>query len=372
MTKNLPPKPPVPAAPGLSPKDVLEQSHAVLSSIPSILITINAKGNITSWNQVTEHKFGITAAEVLNRPWEKCGIQWDHGKLYAGMEESRSLGKPVRVDDVVFKRTNGEKGILGFTVIPILGEAGNALEWILFGADVTERKNLEMLKDEFIGTVSHELRTPLTVMREATSQVHDGMFGPLNEEQKRILTMSMSAMDRLERIISDLLDISKIEAGKFTLKIQPVDMVEVVKEVLTAFRIRLRNKGLTVKENYPAEEIEIHADRDKIIQVLTNLIGNAIKFTDKGGLEISVELRGDEMECSIRDTGKGIGQEDLPKVFSKFEQFDRVPGPGDMGTGLGLAISKGIVERHGGKIWVESKLGQGSRFAFILPRKPLQ
>ena len=231
-----------------------------------------------------------------------------------------------------------------------------------------ELKKLDQLKSDFISTVSHELRTPLTSIREVTSQVLDGILGETTKEQREFLPIALSEIDRLGRIIEDLLDISKIESGKVELKKEVIDIVPLVKEVISSSVSEAKNKGLEIRENFPKEPIVVYADKDRIIQVFTNLVGNSIKFTEKGYIEISVVDKQTHVECSVSDTGKGISENDLPKVFSKFQQFGRTAGAGEKGTGLGLSIAKGIVELHDGKIWVESKLNKGTKFTFTLPK----
>ncbi len=236
-----------------------------------------------------------------------------------------------------------------------------------------EKKNkqleqLDELKDDFINNVSHELRTPLTIIRESISQITDGLFGEVNEKQNKYLNKSLMNIDRLKKIIEDLLDISKIEKGKLEVFKENVDMVELIEDVVANFTIKAQNKGLEIKANISQERMKVLADKEKIIQVLTNLVGNACKFTDKGCIEISAVLNATHVECSIQDTGIGIASQDLPRLFSKFDQISRQAGPGEKGTGLGLAITKGIVELHDGQIHVESVLGKGTKVTFTLPK----
>lgn len=237
-----------------------------------------------------------------------------------------------------------------------------------------ERKNkelmkLDQLKSEFISTVSHELRTPLSITKEGISLVVDEIPGKVNPKQKGILRTASENIDRLARIINDLLDISKIEAGKAELKKSPVDLRDLIKHVADSFSPEIKKKGLQLKVDLPQERAELNIDPDRITQVIINLVGNAVKFTEKGQVEIGLELKPDEVECSVSDSGVGIAADNLPKVFGKFQQFSRTAGGGAKGTGLGLSIVKGIVEMHGGKVRVESELGAGSKFTFSLPRK---
>lgn len=234
--------------------------------------------------------------------------------------------------------------------------------------DVTERKRVEKLKDEFIGTVSHEIRTPLSITKEGVSLVLDKVPGPINEQQARILTIAKNNIDRLARIINSLLDISKIESGRTGISWEAFEIIAVIKQVTNAFELKIKEKGLILRADLPKVSINIHGDTDSMIQVLTNLIGNALKFTDKGFIDVAAKDKGANIEISVSDTGIGIAEENLPKLFEKFQQFGRVNGPGEKGTGLGLAIAKGIVLMHKGNIWAESEPGKGTKITFTIPK----
>ena len=231
-----------------------------------------------------------------------------------------------------------------------------------------ELKKLDDLKSEFINTVSHELRTPLTTIREVVSQILEGILGPTTPDQKEFLAICLQDVDRLKRIIDNLLDISKLEAGKVELKREEIDIVALAKGVMAIFSPKAVSLNLEFKGDFSSEKAIAYADKDNIIQVFTNLIGNAFKFCEKGYIQIGVADKPEHVECCVYDTGKGMSEEDLPKVFGKFQQFNRADGPGEKGTGLGLSISKNIVELHNGKIWVESQLNAWTRFIFTLPK----
>jgi len=229
-------------------------------------------------------------------------------------------------------------------------------------------QELDRLKSDFISTVSHELRTPLSITKEGISLMLDGIPGAINEKQKKILATAMDSIDRLSRMIGELLDTSKIESGKMELNRELADIVTLIKQVVMSFESKAKEKGLMLKTVSATNRIDIYIDPDKITQVFTNLIANSIKFTEKGCIEIFVQDKKNEVLCRVSDTGQGISKEDLPKVFSKFEQFGRVVGPGEKGTGLGLSITKGIIEAHKGQIWIESEVGKGAKFTFTLPK----
>jgi signal transduction histidine kinase/GGDEF domain-containing protein len=231
-----------------------------------------------------------------------------------------------------------------------------------------ERWRLKQIKDEFVGVVSHELRTPMTSIREVISQTLDGILGETTPEQREFLSMALSDVDRLSRMIDDLLDMSKLDAGKMKMKIEMCEMVALVLKIISSFVPQAKAKGLEMKGCFSKEKIKAYVDKDRITQVFSNLIGNAVKFTQKGHIEISLADREDAIECSVSDTGPGIAKKDLPQLFNKFQQFDQ-PVSGEVkGSGLGLAISKGIVELHKGKIWVKSEVNVGTKFTFVLPK----
>ncbi len=257
---------------------------------------------------------------------------------------------------------------LEVSAYPVFGKTKSVRAVAVLIKDVTQRKWLEQMKNDFVNTVSHELRTPLTTIREVVSQFLDGVLGHISTDQKNFLSIAIEDIDRLTRIINGLLDISKIEARKIDLRRDVVDFAALVNQLLFTFGPRFKDKGLKLSTDFSAEKIEAYADKDRIIQVFTNLLSNAFKFTEKGGVRIRIEDKGAEgVLCSVADTGCGIAEEDIPKVFSKFEQFGRVDGPGAKGTGLGLSIARGIIELHAGKVWVESQRDKGTTFFFTLP-----
>ncbi|MGD0336035.1 MAG: PAS domain S-box protein [Candidatus Omnitrophota bacterium] len=264
---------------------------------------------------------------------------------------------------------------------PILDKKGNVRGVLGFFWDITERKKAEealrenevlkrlnQIKSDFVSIVSHELRTPLSITKEALSLVLDRIPGEINEKQSRILNTAKSSIDRLANIINELLDVSKIEAGKTEMKIKLLDIVAIIKQVISGFERQAKEKNLKLETDFSASKIEIYADSDKIVQIFTNLVNNAIKFTEKGSIKISAKKLEDKIECAVSDTGIGISQDSLPKVFDKFQQFSRVIGPGEKGTGLGLSIVKGLVDMHEGDIRVESQLGKGTKFTLTLLR----
>lgn len=231
-----------------------------------------------------------------------------------------------------------------------------------------ELRKLDQLKSDFISTVSHELRTPLSIIKEGVSLVLDKVPGGINEKQQKILDISKFNIDRLARIIDSLLDIAKIESGKVELKKNLINICDVARQVADSFDIKIKEKGLELKLDIDKDAGKVYADTDRITQVFVNLIGNAIKFTSSGCIEVSCKGKDNTVVCSVKDTGPGISKDDLPKLFNKFQQFGRLAGAGEKGTGLGLSIAKGIIDAHNGSITVESEPAKGSTLTFMLPK----
>lgn len=231
--------------------------------------------------------------------------------------------------------------------------------------DITERKQALEIKDNFTNMVSHELRTPLGIIKEGVSLVLEGRAGAVNAKQKELLSVAKSSSDRLTRLISQVLDFQKIYAGKMEFKYEENQMNEAATEVYKGMISLAGKKGLKLILKLDHELPRVKFDKDKIMEVLTNLISNAIKFTDKGTITITTSHGENIIRVSIADTGCGIKEDDMSKLFHRFAQLQRKPG----GTGLGLAISKEIIDAHRGKIWAESEVGKGATFHFILPIK---
>ena len=220
---------------------------------------------------------------------------------------------------------------------------------------------------ELILLISHEIRAPLGIVKESIALVVDKVLGKTNEKQQHVLLTAKRNVDRIDRVIMNLMDISKLEAGRMELQKERMDLMAAVRQVLDSFRAVADAHPVELKAVGPREKMEVFADKQRITTVLKHLVGNAVKFTEKGSIEVIVEEAKDRLECTVRDTGIGISKENIPKLFVKFQQLGWVPGGGEKGMGLGLAIAKGIIELHGGTLRVESELGKGSKFTFTLP-----
>ncbi len=235
-------------------------------------------------------------------------------------------------------------------------------------AVVEQRKAVERLKDEFVSTVSHELRTPLTSIRGALGLLEGGVVGELPAEALEVVHIARTNTDRLMRIINDILDLDKIEAGKLELSPRGVDVRRLVADLLEGLGPVAAEAKVELRADVQGN-VALVADEDRIAQVLTNLMSNALRYSPpEGQVELRVELAaGGRVRFTVRDRGPGIVESDIARLFGRFEQLDSGDRWRKGGTGLGLAISKAIVEQHGGTIGVASTIGQGSTFWFELP-----
>lgn len=340
-----------------------KQTEAVLESIAEGLVVVNNRGEVVMMNPAAERLLAVSQKDRIGKP------------LVDDLKEEQLVALAHNTNqgerEIVLSATSDStKRILRASNAVIADEDGNAVGMVAVLSDVTKQRELDQLKAEFVSKISHELRTPLVAMKHALSLIVDQVAGPLTDEQKKFAGVSQRNLDRLNRLINDLLDLSKLEAKKMELHIEPGQLGPVIDATCESLDAWARSKAITVVKRVPQDLPEILCDKARITQVLTNLIGNAIKFTPTQG-RVTVEAKridtGDAIEVDVTDTGIGIAKEDLPKLFSKFQQVGERSATDISGTGLGLAISKEIIELHHGRIWAEGELTQGARFSFTLP-----
>ena len=329
------------------------------------LILLDPYGRVTSWNPGAEAITGYSADEAVGLhisrfyPTERADDA--ERELVRAQVEGRCEVEGER------ERRGGVRYWAAVTLTALTDPTGTLRGFAQLTRDITGKKQLERMKDEFVSIVSHELRTPLTAIRGALGLLSGGVAGGLDEMTAELVTLARDNSERLVRLINDILDIQKIEVGKMSLRptaLAPAALLRTTVEGLRALAAENRVElAWTVDE--PAAWL---GDADRVTQVLTNLISNAIAFSPAGAtVEVTATARGGRAHVSVRDTGPGIPAEMRALLFGKFQQLDGSDARRKSGTGLGLAISKAIVELHGGTIGVDSEPGRGSTFWFELP-----
>jgi signal transduction histidine kinase len=245
---------------------------------------------------------------------------------------------------------------------------------------VQEVQDANLSKTEFVSFVAHELKNPMTSIRGYTDLLRGGQVGDINEMQHQFLTTIRSNVDRMSRLVSDLADIARLETGHLRLEMEPTAVTGIVEEALSGLQGQIEEKEQTLALRIEDDLPPIHADPTRMIQVMTNLISNASKYTPEGGrIEVGARLttttdretgeRRKVVHHWVTDTGIGLTSEDMEQLFGKFFRTERGKNMAE-GTGLGLNITKSLIERHGGEIWVESEAGEGSTFHYIIPAAP--
>ena len=352
-------------------QQALDRTKAILDSAGDGIYGIDEKGRITFVNPVAAWLTGYPDEELVGRD------------AHAALHHSRPDGSPYPAEDCpvmeaisrgirresgreeVYWRKDGTSFPVEWTSTP-LSDQGTVTGGVVVFKDVTERRELERMKDEFTSVVSHELRTPLTSIRGSLGLLASGRLGDLPEKGQRMVDIAVSNTDRLVRLINDILDIERMESGRVTMDKGPCDAADILTSASEAMQSLASDAGVSLE--VAAEEGHTWADQDRVMQTITNLMSNAIKFSPEGGtVRASSERRNGELLFQVRDEGRGIPADQLESIFHRFQQVDASDSREKGGTGLGLSICRTIVEQHGGRIWAESVLGEGSTFCFTLP-----
>ncbi len=228
-----------------------------------------------------------------------------------------------------------------------------------------ERNKLMLMRDHFVHVVSHELKNPLNALQLSITMVKDGIIVDA-KEKKEALQVALNSIGRLVRTTQTLLDLASMESRKYSFQQANFSLNALIEEMKQLFHREIEGKGLSLKTIVPDRDVEIFADRDQLARVFTNLIHNALKFTQKGQISIRADDQEDSIRCSVADTGTGIAPEDIPKLFRRFSRTGKTNTT--QGTGLGLSICREILEAHQGRIWAESAPGAGACFIFTIPK----
>jgi len=362
--------------------DYQAQFAAIVESSQDAILGKTLDGTITSWNAAAENFYGYTAQEAIGRSIYMIVPPARSAELAEILEQVRR-GQRVDSLDTERLRKDGTRIAVSVTISPVRDVAGNIVGASSVARDISRRRRVEWDRErlrlraeaanratsEFLANVSHELRTPMNAIIGMTDLALDE---DLPAEARDHLSVARQAADQLLRLLNDLLDYSGIEAGKFQLRPRPFRFAQTVRQTVKTVAARAEKKGLTLRLHL-AEDVpdDLVGDPGRLEQVLLNLLDNAIKFTDRGEVTLSVVVRWKNAAevrtlFTVSDTGIGIAREEQRRIFAPFTQVDSSPTRRFQGSGLGLAVSHELVKLMGGRIWVESQLGVGSRFRFTV------
>jgi len=343
-----------------------KRSEGIVASIPDPVIVTDEHNQVLLMNQAAANLLQIFG-ESGNGKSINDVVKDDRWAKVLGGEASK-IDELSQVDSLL-SITQGEK-TLYFRPRPtkIVDESGRVKGVVILLQDVTRFKNLEQMKSEFMATVSHEFRTPLTSVNMAVDILLQNVLGGLNDRQRDLLTSAKQDCERLTKLVKELLDLSRLESGKYPTRIERLNLYDVVEASINPLRLPFKEKGLKLELALQPALPDFPADQRQLAWVITNLVSNALRYTEAGGkVTISAVQEEDAIQVSVTDSGRGIPREALDTIFEKFVQVkqssDSTPGS----VGLGLAIAREVIESYGGKIWVESEMGKGSTFYFTIP-----
>jgi PAS domain S-box-containing protein len=346
-----------------------EKFRLAVEACPSGMVMTDSAGTIVLTNTETERLFGYPRDELIGRRIEVLIHRRLHGEYHKQRDAFVKNPEAQRVQpnrELFGLRRDGSQFPIEVWLNPIHAHDGLFVLSVI--VDVSERKRMDRLKDEFVSTVSHELRTPLTSISGSLGLLLGGAAGTLPEGAVRLLGIAHSNSKRLVRLINDILDIEKIESGQVIFNFRRVDVRALVEQVIEANRGYADGFGVRVRLDTASQAGEVAADPDRLAQVVTNLLSNAIKFSPRNGeVTIATEHRADRMRISVRDHGSGIPTEFKPHIFEKFAQADTTDARQKGGTGLGLSIVREIVVRLGGEVGFADADGGGTVFNVDLP-----
>jgi signal transduction histidine kinase len=341
----------------------------ILDCLSSGVLAVDLENRILFLNRAWSHQLGIDREHWLGRPvTELAGIIEPRLVSPEGFRAHLNWFQSAQTNDSREVEWKDSKKPLHFREDsgPLRDASGQVVGRLFAYHDVSLEKTIDRMKSEFISVASHELRTPMTSIKGSVELILSGFAGETSSDTQELLQIAQSGCDRLIRLINDILDLAKIEAGQVKLNLVRTDLTEPVEACLRSLKSLADQGGVTLTLESPADLPLVEVDKDRIHQVVTNLVFNAIKFSPaKGDVRIDLSSADGWVQCSVTDQGCGIENEDLDKVFGKFQQFGNSHGKG--GTGLGLAITQALIHEHRGKIWVESRVNEGSRFVFLLP-----
>lgn len=337
------------------------QSAAILSSMDEGVIVSDSSGRVLLSNPAAERFCNCRSEEIVGR--DASEILPLSSQAVAQILQAKRNGqvpKELRVSiaDKIFL----------VDVSPITDQRGHLLGTVRTMKDITELARIDEMKTEFVSIVSHEFRTPLTSIKGYVDLILEGDTGEINETQREFLGIAQVETNRLAALVTDLLDVSRIEAGRIELRMEPLSIGEIINAVITSLQPQATEKAVEVTVHLSEESFQVKGERDRVNRIFLNLLSNAIKYNRQGGqIDVVVSRDNGMVQIDVADTGIGIPSVDIPMLFTKFYKAGTAAAVSTGGTGLGLFIAKSLVELHGGRIWVKSEEEKGSTFSFTLP-----
>ncbi|MFB2922580.1 PAS domain S-box protein [Aerosakkonema funiforme] len=345
--------------------------RSLLDNVQSIVVGFDRAGNVNYANPFFFSLTRYTSQEVLGKNWFenflpssiKLSIQSVFSELLNGYSH-------LYYRNAILTKSGEEKLIAWHNTV-LQDSEGNIIGTISIGEDITERQRLEKIKDEFIGIVSHELRTPLTAIQMSLGLLESGIYDKKPEKFRRLIEIALLDTNRLVNLVNDILDLERLESGSAVLEKTVCQATDLIQQAVNGIQQIADRQQISL--SFTPTDAEVWAAADAIVQTLTNLLTNAIKFSPAHStVRISIEHQTEFVLFQVSDRGRGIPADKLELIFGRFQQVDASDSREKGGTGLGLAICRSIIERHGGKIWAESILGEGSTFFFTLPLPSIQ
>lgn len=346
-----------------------QKSGAILANIQEGILFIGADNAILDANKAALDAIKKERTDVVGHHFLEV---IPHDRLFADLKACLQTQKSISYEDhdnIMTVRINDRIIYYEYFFSPVMSDQKKLLGALCLLRDITNLKELDRLKSEFVMIVSHELKTPLTSINMSIDLLKESLSRKLTAEDTELITIAKDEINRLRTLISDLLDLSKIEAGKLEMRFSSVSPRALIESVSQYLKSQIADKGATLTVNYQDNLERIWCDDEKLLLVFSNLIANALKaVSENGRIDISAEISGKFVLFCVRDNGIGIPLSYQNKIFDRFTQVEDQKAA--RGTGLGLTISREIVRAHGGSIWVESSLGEGSAFYFTIPTEP--
>ena len=340
--------------------------EAILEGMADLLVAVDTEGRIMTVNRKAEQVLGSDREELLGRNVSEL-LRADITAERLPCRVVLATGAPCLDVAYTLRRTSGDLPVLA-SATPLYGSSGEIVGSVEIIRDISVLKALEQEREDFVSMLSHDLKTPITAIVGSLDLVREGRLGPINQEQREFLESAEESCGEMVEMINTLLDIHKFEAGMMVLHPRREELLPVLEKVLSKFSPVAKRADVKLVTSLPKNLPQLVIDRNLVTRLLGNLLSNAVKFTPEGG-RIGIEARQADgsVEISVSDTGIGISPEDQPRIFEEFRQVGSDYAHKVEGTGLGLTLAKKFVELHGGRIWVESEMGKGSKFTFTLP-----